>query len=137
MKVTCGIVLNKGKILAVQRGFSKQHGGKWEFPGGKVKPDESYENCIRRELQEELSITIHIYNQLPTVFYGYPEFTIELIPFVCEISEGEVVLNEHIALKWCGFDDLEKLDFSNADKRIVEYIKKAGRVPALGNSDKN
>jgi 8-oxo-dGTP diphosphatase len=136
MKVTCALILSENKILAVQRGQVQHHAGKWEFPGGKVKENESYEECLKRELREELNIEVIIHDKLDTVFHNYPEFKIELIPFVCEVSKGSLMLKEHAALKWCTFDEFENLDFSTADELLIRGIKKAGRAPAFGNSDK-
>ncbi|PLX23391.1 MAG: hypothetical protein C0599_04595 [Salinivirgaceae bacterium] len=136
MKVTCGLILDNNKILVVQRGTNQHHAGKWEFPGGKVKQNESINSCLKRELLEELNIDVEIYDQLQIVEYIYPEFEIELIPLICQIDNGKILLKEHAAMKWCSFDELLDLDFSEADRVIIQRIKKAGRLPALGNSDK-
>lgn len=137
MKVTCGLIIDDSKILVAQRGNLGSNAGKWEFPGGKVKKNEIFEDCLKRELKEELNIQVNIISSYEHVKYMYPDFEIELIPFLCKIKAGEIILREHAQLKWCDLDDIEQLDFSDADKIIVKRIKKAGKLPALGNSDKN
>lgn len=132
IKVTCGLILKKEKVLAVKRGNNKSHAGKWEFPGGKVKKGETFDVCIKRELNEELNIQVKIYEQLPIVSYQYPDFEIELIPFICKLVSQNIKLKEHSDKKWCKLDELEKLDFSEADKQIIEYIKKSRQSAGLG-----
>ncbi len=57
-EVTAGIILKEDKILIAKRGLDKKFGGRWEFPGGKLEPGESLQDCIKRELEEELNISI-------------------------------------------------------------------------------
>jgi 8-oxo-dGTP diphosphatase len=136
MKVTCALIIENNKILAVKRGHDQYNPGMWEFPGGKVKEGESLENCIKRELYEELDIEVTLHKLLPPVVHNYPEFEIKLIPFICEMKNGDLKLAEHAEFKWCELGDLGQLDFTEADRKIIEKMKKAGGLPALGNSDR-
>jgi len=117
--VCCAIILDGSKILAVQRGAASSHPLKWEFPGGKIHPDESAEQCIVREIAEELSIGIEVAKQLVPVEFDYGTKQICLIPFVCRIISGEIKLTEHVALKWLRFDELEIMDWSEADYELI------------------
>ena len=93
---------------------------KWEFPGGKIDPGESPEDCLHRELHEELGITVAIHKVLPSTTHHYPTFTITLYPMVCAMESGEIVLREHEAVMWLAPEKLHSLDWAEADLPIIE-----------------
>jgi len=99
------------------------HPGKWEFPGGKLKTGESPEKCIRREISEELGVTVLVDSLLPSVLHSYSNGAIRLIPFICSIEEDEIRLTEHSACKWYTLDELAELDLLEADRRILPLLK--------------
>ena len=117
--VCCAIILNGPKILAVQRGPESSHPMKWEFPGGKIQLNETAEKCIVREIEEELKVRIKIVNQLLSIDFDYGTKQISLIPFVCKIVSGEIILTEHIAKRWFNFDEWETIDWSGADRELI------------------
>ncbi len=119
IKVTCGIIILDAKILAVQHGPNSYLPMKWEFPGGKIKYDETAEQCVIRELQEELLIYTELLSRLDSVEFQYPGRQIELIPFVCNIISGELTLIEHIAKKWFYLDEWQSFDWAEADKKLI------------------
>ncbi|OFY73479.1 MAG: DNA mismatch repair protein MutT, partial [Bacteroidetes bacterium RBG_19FT_COMBO_42_7] len=83
--VTCAIIRNEeNEILVVQRGEKSHHPFKWEFPGGKLKDNETEEECILREIKEELSIDIVICKRMAEAEYDYGNKQIKLIPFICD-----------------------------------------------------
>lgn len=123
--VCCAIIINGNKILAVQRGAESSHPFKWEFPGGKIHPDESAEQCIVREIAEELTIRIEVAKQLVPVEFDYVTRQIRLIPFVCKIISGDIKLTEHIEQKWLLFSELETMDWSAADFELIKRNKKS------------
>jgi len=125
IEVTCAIIRNReGKVLIVQRGEKSDHPFKWEFPGGKTRQGESHEECIVREIKEELALDIVICNQLEPVEYNYGFKHIKLIPFVCETLKDEIVLNEHIAYRWADTHEFSGIDFQEADSFVAEkYLK--------------
>lgn len=112
-------MVSDSRVLAVQRGPGSSHPMKWEFPGGKINPEETAEQCIVRELQEELQVEIGILKKLGSIEFQYPGKRIELIPFVCRIISGELVLTEHIAKRWFNFDDWQSLDWAEADYELI------------------
>lgn len=122
-KVTCAIIIRQNKMLITQRGGNTDHPFRWEFPGGKLNFEESAENCIIREIREELEIEIGIQDSLIAVQHDYGFKQIELIPFICKINAGEIKLNEHIDYKWISFEDLFYTDFSEADRELIELAK--------------
>lgn len=96
---------------------------KWEFPGGKVEPGEGVEECLRRELVEEMGIRIAVGRPLTPATHEYPTFTVTLYPYVCSIEEGEIItLLEHSAISWLAAAQMHELDWADADLPIIaEY----------------
>lgn len=118
--VTCAIIERAGRVLATQRSAAMSMPHKWEFPGGKIDPGETAEECLRRELLEEIGIQARIGRSLPASTHQYPTFTITLHPFICTIEEGEIVLHEHEALLWLEPGELLCLDWAEADIPVLE-----------------
>lgn len=119
IEVCCAIIVKGEKMLAVQRGPGSSHPNKWEFPGGKIKENETAENCIVREIKEELVADIKIVSQLSPVTYDYGIKQINLIPFVCLIENTQIVLTEHTGLLWLKPDDWQSLDWAEADALLI------------------
>ena len=120
LKVTCAIIFYNEKILVVQNSSDSDHPFQWEFPGGKIKIEETSENCIKREIIEELEIEIEICQEMYSVEFDYGFKQIVLIPFLCSIKNGEIKLNEHNAFKWININELDEIDFSDADKKLIQ-----------------
>ncbi|CAN5573714.1 8-oxo-dGTP diphosphatase MutT [soil metagenome] len=124
LKVTCAIIENEEKVLIAQRSETMSQPLKWEFPGGKVEKNESEENCLKREILEELNIHIEIKTRLNPSEFQYTEFSICLIPFVCTFQEGEIRLKEHKMIQWIFTDYLKNYDFAAADWPVVwQYLE--------------
>ena len=129
--VTCAIIERDGLVLAAQRSAIMSMPLKWEFPGGKVDVGEGLEECLCRELAEELGVNVKIGRPLAPVTYRYPLFTITLYPFICSIESGELILREHVALSWLPPEALHALDWAEADIPIIDaYHKEVGRIAA-------
>lgn len=92
---------------------------KWEFPGGKIRPDEKAEECLHREIFEELGIQISISTSLKPATHDYPTFTITLYPFICSIIAGTMKLHEHAAVTWLAPEELSILDWAEADLPVL------------------
>jgi 8-oxo-dGTP diphosphatase len=100
---------------------------KWEFPGGKIEPGETPEVCLKRELVEELEISVIIEDGLEPVTHAYDGFTVTLYPFVCGMEAGKVVLHEHAASAWLRPADLLGLDWAEADRPVLSaFLKMTG-----------
>jgi 8-oxo-dGTP diphosphatase len=124
--VTCAIIRNEeDEILVVQRGQETDHPLKWEFPGGKLTHGETMEECIIREVKEELSMEIVICGKLPEVIHDYGFKKIRLIPFICDTLNEMPFLSEHIAYRWMDEKELMTLDYSEADVFVVRnYLER-------------
>jgi 8-oxo-dGTP diphosphatase len=122
--VTCAIIRNEdNEVLIVQRGEKTDHPFKWEFPGGKKISGENDEECIIREICEELSMDIVICACLNPVEYNYGHKQIRLIPFICDTLDELPLLSEHVAFKWISAEDLANVDFSEADVYVAEQYQ--------------
>ncbi len=120
LKVTCALIIRQNKILVTQRNADSDHPFQWEFPGGKLNQDETVEDCISREINEELEIEIGILESMIPVKHDYGFRQIELIPFICEIKTGTIKLNEHLDFKWISFENLIEINFTEADKKLIQ-----------------
>ncbi|MBD1364721.1 (deoxy)nucleoside triphosphate pyrophosphohydrolase [Mucilaginibacter sp. ZT4R22] len=122
IQVTCALIVDdQNRLFAAQRSESMNLPLKWEFPGGKIEPDETTQECLIREIFEELNITIKIVKDLPTNIHNYPTFAIALIPFVCNYVSGELILKEHAQFKWLHKNELLDLDWAEADIPILHH----------------
>lgn len=119
IEVCCALIQNKSRILAVQRGRQSSHPELWEFPGGKIQFGETAQQCIIREIKEELSIGIEITQQLDPVDFDYGDMQIRLIPFVCSIKSGRITLTEHIGKQWITSKKWEDINWSGADRKLL------------------
>lgn len=119
--VTCAIIMKEGKVLVAQRNKEMLQPWKWEFPGGKIEIGESAEDCLSREIKEELNINIQIIQAFPVHQHRYSiEKEIKLIPFLCNYFGGELILKEHHQVLWMDVAQLSGLDWSEADIPIVK-----------------
>jgi 8-oxo-dGTP diphosphatase len=121
--VACAIIERNGTVLAAQRSAAMTLPLKWEFPGGKIEPGESPEECLSRELHEELGVSVRIDTALSPATHGYPDFTVTLYPFTCRLTGGDLTPHEHHALRWIVPGRLPELDWAAADLPVIgEYL---------------
>ncbi|MHB1286589.1 MAG: (deoxy)nucleoside triphosphate pyrophosphohydrolase [Leptospirales bacterium] len=129
--VACALIEHEGLILAARRKEGGVFSGKWEFPGGKVEAGETPEECVVREVVEELGILVGILSPLTPAFHRYPSLEVTIYPFVSKIVSGEIVRNVHDAIAWVHPQQMESLDWLEADLPILrEYrsrLEKLGR----------
>jgi 8-oxo-dGTP diphosphatase len=124
--VTAALIVNEGKILVAQRAKGDDWDFFWEFPGGKLEEDEGPEECIRRELREELHVTIEIEGIQQAVFKQYERFNILLLAYKCGIKEGTPEAIGCRAIKWVREDELRHLLMPPADEEIRENLLQRG-----------
>lgn len=122
--VAAAVIKDGDKILCVQRSSNKLAyiSEKWEFPGGKIEPNETIEETVVREIKEELNLTIKPKSLLIQVDHIYPDFRLVMDTFLCEITYGAIELNEHIDHAWLTKDKLRSLDWAAADVPIVDVL---------------
>lgn len=123
IRVACAVIRFGEKILAVQRSEHMRMPLKWEFPGGKLEDGEDPIDCIHREIMEELSIAIAIERALEPVHHTYPDFQIELLPFLARHVDGQIQLTEHTTYLLLSLDELMDLDWAEADVPVLEQLR--------------
>ncbi len=131
-EVTAGIVWDRSssshaRVLITQRRPDDAHGGLWEFPGGKQESGESLEECLARELVEELGIEVVVQEAFITVEHDYSDFRITLHTFHCQIVSGKPKTIACEEFQWVTIDELSKYSFSAADEQIVDELQRADR----------
>jgi len=124
---TAGIIRKDNKILIAQRKKdSWMEPNKWEFPGGKVEPNETYEDCLIREINEELGIIISIERLFMKTSHVYmkggEEFPVTLMVFLADWKEGTLQNIDCQDSKWVDTRDLRKFDFAAADIAIIDKL---------------
>ena len=122
VKVVAAIIIDNGKVFATQRGYGDFKGG-WEFPGGKVEENETPQDALKREIMEELNVTVEVHELLHTVEYDYHKFHLSMDCFVCNIVSGDLVLREHESAKWLTKDSLYSVDWLPADVELIPMIE--------------
>ncbi len=109
------------EIFATQRGYG-DYKGWWEFPGGKLEEGETPEQCIVREIQEELATDIKAEKLIGTVEYDYPLFHLTMHCILCTILSGKLELLEHADAKWLSKENLLSVKWLPADELILDKI---------------
>ncbi len=124
VEVVAAIIVNDNKILCVQRGENKLPyiSRKFEFPGGKIEEGETKEETIKREIKEELNMDINVMDEFITVNHQYPDFNLTMHSFICDCNSPELTLTEHIDYKWLSKNEMEHLDWAEADIPIVNKL---------------
>ena len=119
--VICDSLQTKTRIFATARGYG-EFKGMWEFPGGKIEPNETPQQALARETKEELDITIKVGELIDTVEYDYPDFHLSMDCFWCEVVSGDLVLLEAQDGRWLTKDELDSVEWLPADLELVEKI---------------
>ena len=122
-EVTAAIIIKDDKILIAQRAKGENLEGKWEFPGGKTEPGETPEQCLKREIQEELDLDIEVGEFLGESIYTYSNGQIKINAYFSTIMNGEIHLHVHDQVKWVTIDEIGEYDFAPADIPLVEKLK--------------
>jgi A/G-specific adenine glycosylase len=120
--VTAGVVWQNGKVLLAKRPSHGLLGGMWEFPGGKIEADESLQDCLRREIREELGVEIRVGESYGVYQHAYTHFRITLHAFLCEISDGKPKPIEAAELAWVEPVDLAHYPMGKVDRQIASKI---------------
>jgi len=116
-------VNRKGEVLVAQRLEGDMLGGLWEFPGGKQEPGETIEECVARELKEELGINVSVGDFLMTVKHAYSHFTMTMHIYFTKIISGRPRPIHCADYKWVKISDLRNFAYSKADLYVVARLQ--------------
>ena len=124
VRVTAAILENDGKILIAKRATGDElFAGLWEFPGGKVEEGETPEECMARELMEELEIEVEVGKLITSNKHRYPNGIFELMAYRVQYICGNFVLNDHDEIRWITIDEISNFEFPPANTPIINYLK--------------
>jgi len=123
IEVSAGLVFRGGRLLITQRPDEGHLANLWEFPGGKREPGESFEQCLARELREELGIEVKVGEMVEALTHDYPERPVHLRFFRCSLAAGEPRPIGCQAVAWVTAGELARHEFPAADKRLLERLR--------------
>lgn len=121
-QVTAAIIKDNDKYLICQRGADDECSLLWEFPGGKLEEGETLEECIIREIKEELDLDIKVQGIFTTSIYYFNHKEIYFTVYNAVIVAGQMKLNVHNDVRWVGLNELNKYTFMPADIEFVEKL---------------
>jgi A/G-specific adenine glycosylase len=120
--VTAAVIRRGKKVLLAQRPSEGLLGGMWEFPGGKVEPGESLEDCLRRELREELDVEVRVGEPFGVYHHAFTHFRITLHAFLCKLTGGAPRPVQAAAVAWVLLDDLADYPMGKVDRQIARKL---------------
>lgn len=121
--VSAGLIFRNGKLLITQRHADAHLGGLWEFPGGKREADETFEQCLIRELREELGVEVSVGEVFESVKHAYPEKNVSIKFFICKLVRGEPKPIGCPAIKWVSQRELKNYEFPAADAKLLDKLR--------------
>lgn len=126
MTVVAGLIWQAGHVLICQRRRGQAHELKWEFPGGKVEPGETYEDGLRRELREELGIEADIGPERYRTCHHYPgQYTVNLIFFDIAVFRGPLRNHVFEQIRWAAPVVLPAFDFLDGDVELITHLSRS------------
>ena len=122
ISVLAGIIRKKNKVLIGRRAPHERAPGLWEFPGGKMEQGETPEECLKRELMEELGIKADIGTFFTKYEYKYPHVTYQMYFYFVDTFSGNLEYNAHDKLEWIRTDEFKKYDFLPGDQPVLDLL---------------
>ena len=121
--VVAAVIKNNNKYFIAQRNRNKHFAYHWEFPGGKVDNQETFENALKREIKEELAINIKILHFIASKKHKDDKIDVNVHYFLCESLDENIILSEHEDMKWVQKNDLTKFKMAPGDSKIIKYLE--------------
>ena len=121
--VTAAIIESNGYFLIAKRKGGKRLEHKWEFPGGKIEPGETPEECLARELKEEFGVVTEIGDFIAESVFSYNDSKVRLLGYRAKYISGEFRLDSHAEIKWVRMDEMGNFDFAEADLPLIEKMR--------------
>ena len=135
-EVTAAVIIKDNSVLIAQRAGDDQLAGKWEFPGGKIELGETPQECLKREIKEELDVEIDVLDSFGESIYSYQSGTIKLMAYWCKWISGDFNLKVHSQIVWAKSYELDSYDFAPADIPLVKKLSESSlfKHPTIGDS---
>jgi len=124
IEVSAGIIIKNKKVYIQQRLKNGLMGGLWEFPGGKKEQGESSEECLKREIKEELRVNVVSLKKVMTIKHTYTQFRVTLTVFKCKVRKQQIKPGRCEQWKWVSLSNLKKYPFPAANVKVVKYLTK-------------
>lgn len=124
VRVVSAVIKRDGRILCTQRTRSRKsyNSERWEFPGGKVEEGESDHEALVREIKEEMVWDIFVGRPVGHVVHEYPDFIIDMTAYLCLAENDDFKLLEHLDCKWLPREELDTLNWADADRELLKQI---------------
>lgn len=123
IEVAAGLIFHDGHLLIAQRRFNDHLGGMWEFPGGKREVGETFQQCLMRELHEELGVHVEVGPRLAVADHPYPERRIHIEFFQCRLVGNRPRPIGCANIAWVKADELKTYSFPEADAGLLEQLR--------------
>jgi len=132
--VGAAVLRSRGRVLIARRPEGRLLGGLWEFPGGKRERGESLAACVRRELKEELGITVTVGARVGVFRHAYTHYRVTVHAYACELKGGRPVARVHSAIRWVGLERLGEFPMGKVDRAIARNLQSADEARRAGAS---
>lgn len=127
IEVVAAIISDGNKVFCAQRKDQGELAKKWEFPGGKIEPNETKKETIIREIKEELKTDIEVIDYLTTVYHEYETFNLIMHAYTCKVINGNLELTEHLDSAWLSVEEMKNYDFAAADLPIIDKLEELNK----------
>lgn len=125
IRVTAALLVHNDRILIAQRRNPESLAGKWEFPGGKIEPNETPQQGLIREMKEEFDIDVVIGEFFGESTYHDEKGTVHLLAYHTAWQGGRFRLNAHAAIRWVSLNQIQEFEFAPADKPLVDKLQES------------
>lgn len=122
IRVTAALLEHDGMLLIAKRGPTARLPYLWDLPGGRVEPDETPEECLRRELRERFGIEVRVEDHIDSHIHTYDFGTVELLLFRADWVQGDFASTDHQEIRWAFPHELRSFEFTPADAALVRRI---------------
>ena len=120
--VVAAVIMKNDLFLIANRSFEDKSQGIWEFPGGKVEENETFNSALMREIKEELSLNIKVGNKIATIDLNKTDKNIYVHYYYAIIVSGQISLNVHSEFKWVSHTQLKNFTYIDGDRHILNYL---------------
>ena len=121
--VVAAVIKKNNLYFIAQRNRNKHFAYYWEFPGGKVDNQETFENALKREIKEELSINIAVLKHIASKKHKDEKIDVNVHYFLCELLNENIILSEHEDMKWLQKNELKQFKMAPGDSKIIKYLE--------------